>query len=221
MKTIIIALILLLSIILPHASNAATHEMGIGVSVLNVNSSLNSDFGFNLYYDYSPIKFLIIKSEISGQFFDNILSTSTRDTYWDDFYLNRESLSERPQNSDYCYSFSYEESILYKTTLGKFKPFIGIGIGYHILSNSVNIFVSDKSQIYSLGYNIRGGFKYPIGPKLFTSIEAKYTYTNYSNDNINYRSQLGGGALVIQQYSTNEIPNLNRLVVHAGLSFRL
>ncbi len=221
MKITTIALILLFTMLLPHVCIAASHEVGFGISVLNVNGNLNSDFGINLYYDYSPINFLVIRSEISGFYFDNELSTSTRDTYWDDFYLNRESLSEKPSNYDHCYNFSYEESILFKTTRGKFEPFVGFGIGYHILGNSGSLLSFDETKIYALGFNIRGGFKYPIAPKLFTSIEAKYTYTNYSNDIESYRIKLGGGALVVQRYTTKEISNLNRLVLHAGLTIEL
>ena len=136
-KLVIILIVFIVLTILNNIASAATHEIGLGASIVNKNDKFNNCFGFDIHYDYSPNKFLILRTAVNGDFLNGKNNEASRDGYWDDFYLNRESLSEKPGDSYFI--LSIEESIIYKTTVRKFEPYMGIGLSFYLVNHYIQL----------------------------------------------------------------------------------
>ena len=99
---------------------------------------------------------------------------------------------------------------------------MGFGISYYFVNHNLDNLKHLEVIENSLGLNIRGGFKYPLTSKLYTSFEAKYALSINSIDNtVRYGTFSYGGGVIIQSYIVDGTINLNRLAIRAGLSFIL
>ncbi len=213
MKSTFIIIIAIFFLFQSSSAGAATHEIGFGASYLNQNDEFKKGLGINIHYDFSPKNFLALRTTVSGDFLNRNIFI-----YGGDGYNVTGSFSAEIK----YFILSIEESTLFKTTLNKFEPYIGFGISYSIYNHKM-----DNNNIYGLiensfGLNIHGGFKYPLTPILFTYVEAKYTMSINSTDKIvGYTYYSYEGDIVDISYLSDGNINLNRLEIHAGLSFRL
>jgi len=232
-RKVLLLSLLIIPILQYNSAIAATHEFGFGTSLITENNDLRRGFGFNAYYDFSPVNFLAFRSTFGGDFSDKYKS---KYGYWDSYYLSRAELATGKTIYEGSYVIlAFEEAILVRITKGKFEPYAGFGFGLYVAKHDTNLpgaksYPSPGIDIYdgsggdiesvkgnSLGTNIRGGIRYSILPKLLTYIEAKYIYADIKTNAMITVNELQ----LPSSYRKAENISLNRMAVQVGLSFRL